>query len=157
MRAAFSLLFLAAMLGVGCGDQGPSPVAGTYLLQTVDGERSPFTGWVTSDTRTVNGQYIFVEVLEEYVSDTLSLNADHTFERTGVFRATERAYGSFTGELVDSTITWYSVTWTGTWAVVERTVEITHSAGSVWSGTLDGDVLTLVAESGEHMVYRRRD
>ena len=161
LRAVFSLSFLAAMLGVGCGDQGPTPVAGTYILQTIDGKRSPFAAFTQYDHGTVDDRPVLVEALKEFVSDTLRLWGDGTFEQTAVVRVTARSFDVFTGELVDSTTTVSSSTgYRGSYTVAGRTVEFTYfgDVGEwVRTGTLEGDVLTVLAGSGANWVYRRRD
>jgi hypothetical protein len=156
MRTGPILLSVAVVLGAACGDQGPTPVPGTYVLESVDGQRSPFWAVVSYGQGTVDGQPVLVETLDEFVGDTLRLRGDGTLERVGLYRHTVRAF-SPTGAVVDSSTTLRSLTGTGTYTATGGSVALTDDNGLVWTGTLDRGVLTLVTErSDAEWVYRRR-
>lgn len=155
MRTCPILLSLAVALGAACGDQGPTPVPGTYVLQHVDGMRLPIDLGTSYGTGEVDGQPVLLEMRMMYVSDTLRLRDDGTCERALAYRQIVRAYTNL-GELVQSTDSVVSAAETGTYTVAGDSIAVTWSHGLVSTGTLTGDVLTLVPPSGAKWVYRRR-
>lgn len=155
MRTCPILLSLAVALGAACGDQGPTPVPGTYVLQHVDGTRLPIDIFQSYGTGEIDGEPVFLETRMTLISDTLWLHDDGTCEQALAYRQLVRAYNTL-GELVQSTDSVVSGTETGTYTVAGDSMTVTWSHGLVSTGTLAGDVLTLVPPSGARWVYRRR-
>jgi hypothetical protein len=103
MRTGPILLSVAVVLGAACGDRGPTPVPGTYILESIDGQRSPCWAVVSYGQGTVDGQPVLVETPDEFVGDTLRLRGDGTLERVGLYRQTVRAF-SPTGAAEDTCV-----------------------------------------------------
>jgi len=89
MRAV--IVALVAALGVACGDTTrPEDVSGTYMLQTVNGVRSPFsTTTLPFRVVTVDGRDLVAQQTVAFVSGSLELGDDATCSATDVERITE--------------------------------------------------------------------
>lgn len=116
---------MAACGGDGAGTTGPTPtsIAGTYQLQTFDGEALPATIVDVPDLK--------VEIL----SGNFILASNFTFTTSATFRITESGQVSTETE-----------TSPGTYAVTGSTVTFTYTAGGTDTGTISGNTLTLTGE-----------
>ncbi len=131
-RALLSLL--ASSLFLACSDAvGPSErVAGTWRLQTVDGQALPFT---LSETGTFK---------EELTGEVITLLAPGSLTIVTEFRYTD-----------GGTVFAESVPDGGTYAVDGSTVTMTWASdGSTSTATVSGDTMTL-HDIGLTFVYRR--
>lgn len=132
--AAIAVLGLAAAACGGGGDDGinePVSIAGTYNLQTIDGQSPPVV--------------VFDEpgLKVEIVSGNFVLNANGSFTTTVGWRLTEGTQVSTESE-----------TFPGTYTVNGSTVNFTYSDGDTDSATLAGNTLTF-SEGGSSVVFRK--
>ncbi|MGK2936176.1 MAG: lipocalin family protein [Gemmatimonadaceae bacterium] len=137
MRKFMKMAAIAAVglvAACGGGDDGinePASIAGTYILQTLDGQAPPVVVFDASGFKV------------EIVSGNFVLNANGSFTTTVVFRITE-----------DSAVTTESESYTGTYAVTGSTVNFTYSDGDTDSATLEGNTLTF-SDGGSTAVFRK--
>ena len=122
----FTSLALLALMLVACGGddpQGPTPpsIFGTYAVETIDGEPLPYTSVDLPD--------LTVEVLNA----SYRLNSDMTWSLEAALRETRL------GEVTTET-----TTETGTFVQNGDALELTDSDGEVYSGTLSGEILTVI-------------
>jgi hypothetical protein len=150
MRARSLVLALATGVVVACGDQGPDTVAGTYTLQTVNGEGPPWAEFVSYG----QDDGLFTESVARWTNDTLRLNEDATLRWIHVWETMVRAYDPFTGALVDSSVTADAGTQHGDYALSGSTIELQLENGAEFVGSRNGDALTLQVE-GERYLYER--
>lgn len=130
---AIAVLGLAAV-ACGGGDDGinePASIAGTYNLQTIDGQAPPVVVFEEPGFKV------------EITSGNFILAANGSFTTTVVWRITE-----------DNVPTNESETFPGTYTVNGPTVNFTYSDGDTESGTLSGNTLTFT-DAGSTAVFRR--
>ena len=137
VRRLIAVLIVAGIAVGGtwaCGGDSTSPssVAGTYNLQTIDGQSLPFV--IFQDGADKN----------EVMSGFERLNSDGTFSQSMTFRLTEGGQVSTETETAD-----------GSWRQSESAITLTYG-GSVGTltGSLSGNTLTLV-EQGLVLVFRK--
>jgi hypothetical protein len=129
--AAIAVFGLAAACGGGDGINEPASIAGTYNLQTLDGQSPP------------------VVVLDEpgfkleVMSGNFVLAANRTFTTNVVFRIT-----------VDTEVSTEAESFSGTYTVTGSTVTFTYSDGDTDSATLAGDTLTF-SDGSSTAVFRK--
>jgi hypothetical protein len=140
MRALVKLALTGLVIAVaacgggdGAGTTGPTPVsvAGTYQLETFDGEAPPVAIVDVPDLK--------VEIL----SGNFILATNLTFTTSATFRITESGQVSTETE-----------TSPGTYAVTGSTVTFTYTGGGTDTGTISGNTLTLTGE-GFTAVFRK--
>ena len=156
-RISLLVTLLAVSLGIACENLiGPEAVAGTYTLQTVNGEHSPwFTAMSTrSEIDPVSGEQIWIEMTLEWTSGSLHLNSDTAFSVTHVFRTTEVFIGLTTGDTLNTTVTTDPDTQSGTFSVTDTSIQLTYADGTVYTASLSGDVLTMMVD-GVAWVWER--
>ncbi|MEX1187286.1 MAG: hypothetical protein WEA80_11910 [Gemmatimonadaceae bacterium] len=130
--AAIAVLGLvAACGGDGDGINEPASIAGTYNLQTLDGQSLPVVVFDEPGFRL------------EIVSGNFVLAASRTFTTSVVFRITE-----------DNAVTTESESFNGTYTVTGSTVNFTYSDGDTDSATLAGNTLTFT-DGGSTAVFRK--
>ena len=132
--AAIAVLGLAAAACGGGGDDGinePASIAGTYNLQTIDGQAPPVV--------------VFDEpgLKVEITSGNFILNANGTFTTTVVWRVTE-----------NNVVTPETESFPGTYTVSGTTVHFTYSDGDTDSATLADSTLTF-SDAGSTVVFRK--
>jgi hypothetical protein len=136
LRAPSALMLVLLM--VGCGDDDPAgpsaeTVAGTYILQTVNGVALPF---------------VFVDqpgLRVEVISDQYVLNPDRTYTTTITFRETQ-----------DTTVTTSTDTYAGGWQVSGATVSLTSvEFGPETAAFTSGNTLTFSGAAQATRVYRK--
>jgi hypothetical protein len=151
MRSTTLVVVLTATLTVGCGDAfGPEDVAGTYVLKTLNGATSP---WAWGQLAYWRDEFVYEETVIELISATQQMNGDGTYSLTQTVRSTERTFNQ-AGEELDTTVSERQDTWHGTFTVLGGAIQFGLSDGSVYAGTLSGNVLTIV--TGENTwVYER--
>jgi hypothetical protein len=129
-----AIVVLGLTAACGGGDDGinePVSIAGTYNLQTLDGQAPP------------------VVVLDEpgfkleVMSGNFVLAANRTFTTNVVFRFT-----------VDDEVSTESESFSGTYTVTGSTVTFTYSDGDTESATLAGDTLTF-SDGSSTAVFRK--
>jgi hypothetical protein len=162
MRATPIVLAVATILIPGCDDQGPIDfLAGTYVLQTVNGSALPFLSAQQSYRDTVFGLPVDVVESDELLSDTLHFE-DITYRQTSILRWTEVLTDVATGDTVDSTVTVRAVTQFGAWgrcrfAGADTTVTFrVKPAGNVWSASVTGNALAVTLSGVEYVYTRER-
>lgn len=136
MRVFVKMVAIAA-LGLGaaaCGGDGvndPPSIAGTYNLETIDGQAPPVV--------------VFEEpgLKVEIVSGNFILTANGTFTTTVVWRTTENGVASNGSE-----------SFPGTYTVTGSTVNFVYSDGDTDSATLSGGTLTF-SDEGHTVVFRK--
>ncbi|MCR4341610.1 MAG: lipocalin family protein [Gemmatimonadaceae bacterium] len=129
--AAIGLFGLAAACGGGDGINEPVSIAGTYNLETIDGQSPPVV--------------VFDEpgFKAEILSGNFILAGDKTFTTNVVFRITE-----------DSQVSTESESFGGTYAVSGSTVTFAYSDGDSESATLVGNTLTFT-DGSSTAVFRK--
>ena len=130
---AMAVLGLAAA-ACGGGDDGinePVSIAGTYNLQTIDGEAPPVVVYEEPGFKV------------EITSGNFILAASGSFSTTVVWRLTE-----------DNVVTTETETFLGTYTVNGPTVNFAYSDGDSDSATLAGNTLTFT-DAGTTVVFRR--
>ncbi len=136
------LVSIAVFCGMACGEPtGLDAVAGTYTLQTIDGENSP---WFSSTTTRIDGvddEQVFVETTTELVGSTMELDSDATFSVSDEYRVTEVVTDA-TGITLAPTVTFENSTTPGTYTLTGASILLTTSAGTDLTASLSGDVLT---------------
>ena len=133
MRRLLLACAAIALLGCGGGDSvgPPADVAGTWNLQTINGQSLPFLFDPGPPTT-------------EFVSDVVQVNADGTYTETSHIRETDGA-----------TVTESDEVGSGTFAVRGNTVDFHDSTtGNIVTGTVDGDTMSIHA--GLTLVYSRQ-
>jgi len=135
-RLAAAVLLLAAATFAAC-DDGTGPglglgsSAGTYALQTINGNPLPFT---------VGGSGQTLEVL----SESIALQTGGRFTLTGTQRVTQNGQAA-TQQYSEA----------GAWTIAASAITLDYdSSDLIETGTLAGGVLTLSTSVGT-MVYRR--
>ena len=126
------LTFLALGL-VACGDDGigPEDVAGTYTLQTIDGNPPP---WVTFQ---IGADKI------EVTAGSVTLNADMTCSLSTTFRAT-----------LSGNITTNTETHVCTYTIIDGAITLTRPSATGASGSIIGSALT-ISDDEFVFVYRK--
>lgn len=135
----FSKMVAIAVLGLaaaacGGGDDGiyePPSIAGTYNLQTIDGEAPPVV------------VYEEPGFTVEITSGNFILAASGSFSTTVVWRLTE-----------DGVVTTETESFPGTYTVTGSTVNFAYSDGDSDSATLAGNTLTFT-DGGSTAVFRK--
>ncbi len=130
--AAMAVIALTAACGG--GDDGinePASIAGTYNLQTLDGQAPPVV--VVDET----GFKL------EIVSGNFVLAGNKTFTTNVVFRIT-----------ADNAVSTEAESFSGTYMVTGSTVAFTYSDGDIDSATLAGNTLTFT-DGGSTAVFRK--
>jgi hypothetical protein len=132
-RTFVSTLAGLAFLAAACGDSstGPASIAGTYTLQTINGQAPPRTVFQDASGRV------------EITGGRVNLNADGTFSDATDLRVT-----SGTTVLTDTE------TAVGMWVQNGDNITFNVSGGGSYSMALAGRTLTQV-EEGITLVYRR--
>lgn len=128
MRRLASVVLTGALL-TACGGNPFSPegVSGVYNLVSVNGNALP---WTSDQGATIS-------------AGSFSLNANNTYS------------SSVTIKPLSSNIPG-TVTGSGTFELVEPdTIRFTRSIGGMFSGTLDGNRLTLSEEDGDSFVFEK--
>lgn len=129
------LALLVLLVVWGCGGDSPiSPeesVAGTYTLQTINGEGLPVL-WYSETGYT-----------EEVLSASERLNSDGTFSESFTWRVTTNGVGATVTE-----------TDAGTFTASGGTVHFTYADGLTMTGSVSGNTLTII-ESGFSLVFQR--
>ncbi len=150
MRPGPLLLVLTVGLAVACSDQGPDTVAGTYTLKTVNGKGPPWAEFVSY------GQHdgLLTESMDRWIDDSLHLDDHATLRWTHVWETMVRAYDPFTGALVDSSVTTNAGTQHGDYALSGSTIELRLENGAEYTGSWEGNALTLQVE-GQRYLYER--
>lgn len=118
----------------GGGDDGinePASIAGTYNLQTLDGQSPPVVVFDEPGFKV------------EVVSGNFVLAANKTFTTNVTFRIT-----------VDSEVSTEAESFSGTYTVTASTVAFTYSDGDTDSATLAGNTLTF-SDEGSTAVFRK--
>jgi hypothetical protein len=135
MRSFAKLALLGLLVAVGaCGGDGPSAptsIAGTYNLESLDGETPPVTVWDEPDLKI------------EITSGNFVLAANGTFTTTVNYRVT-----------VDGEVETDADTFSGTYSVSGSTVTFAYSDGDSDTATIAGDLLTLT-EGSSSVVFRK--
>ena len=122
MRKFLAVMVAAGSIAlVGCGKDavGPEDVAGTYALQTVNGQQLPFT---LSEDATLK-----VEML----ASAITLYSDMTYDWTLTERST-----------ADGEITTTTDSFPGTYSLRGSTITLTDQEGSI-DAHLSGDTMTM--------------
>lgn len=129
--ATIAVLGLVAACGGGDGINDPVSIAGTYNLETIDGQAPPVV--------------VFEEpgLKVEIVSGNFILNANGSFTTTIGWRITEGTQVSTDSE-----------TFPGTYTVTGSTVNFAYSDGDTDSATLAGNTLTFT-DGGSTAVFRK--
>jgi hypothetical protein len=129
------LLAIGAVSLFACGDSsgpGNASAEGTWDLIRINGSPLPFT------VIEIAGSYRY-----EVISDRFVVHSNGTWNETFTYRETENGTVSTTTES-DA----------GTWAQSGSTVSVTYSDGTVTTGTISGDRITISAE-GFVFIYAR--
>lgn len=124
MRRILAVLLTATSIVLaGCGKDaiGPAQVAGTYTLQTVNGQPLPYTLGEDATSKT------------EILSQTFTLNVDATYSWVTTDRLTDN------GQVTTDTDTS-----TGTYTVRGSTITIRDVEGGSLDVMLTGDTLTMI-------------
>lgn len=129
--AAIGMLGFMAACGGGDGITEPASIAGTYNLETIDGQSPPIVAFDEPGLKV------------EIMSGDFILAADRTFTTSVAFRVTEGSQISTERESYD-----------GTYTVSGSTVNFAYSDGDGASGTLNGSTLTFT-EGGSTAVFRK--
>lgn len=155
MRATATILAVAFAASLACADLGPEDVAGTYTLESVEGELLP---WVTVEYRQVFDEGLQQDVVVEHVDSVsggrLELGGDGMFMRTMHGATIFNVWDADTVNLLASNILYGPFTKRGTFTIAGSTIQSDPALSESWSGRLRGDVLTLYLSDGEY-VYRR--
>jgi hypothetical protein len=128
--ALLGLLVTAAACG-GDGPSAPTSIAGTYNLQTIDGDEPPVTVWDEPGLKI------------EIISGNFVLAANETFTTTVNLRETS-----------DGQVQTDSETLSGTYSVSGSTVTFVLADGDSETATIAGDTLTFT--DGESSVVFRK-
>jgi len=136
MRKLLLACAAVALLGCGGDSTGPSAsVAGTWNLQTVNGQPLPYTAYMTTSP----------SYRLEIMSDQLVANSDGTYAENGTIRETQ-----------GTTVTTSTEQDTGVWTQHGSQIDFTSDAdATVTSATVSGDKLTVDAQ-GVVGVYTRQ-
>jgi hypothetical protein len=126
-----SLLLAACGDSTGPGDNGTTGVAGTYNLQTVNGNPLPFTVLQVGEDKL------------EVTAGRVTLNADRTFSASVTFREKEGTSERTTTE-TDS----------GTYTQNGNTIRFSNSDGTEDTATINGNDLT-ISTRGVTLLFRR--
>lgn len=129
--AAIGLFGLVAACGGSDGVNEPASIAGTYNLETIDGQSPPIVVFDQPGIKV------------EIVSGNFVLAGNKTFTTNVVFRVTE-----------DSQVSTESNSFGGTYAVAGSTVTFAYSDGDSESATLVGNTLTFT-DGSSTVVFRK--
>jgi hypothetical protein len=141
-RSLITGALLSVVALVGCGDDsettGPSDAAGTYQMQSVNGQALP----ATTETFTGGGKF-------EYTAGTFVLRGDKTYTETINTRTTAAG----------GTVTTDSAVETGTYVRNGETIQFTIPATATvdafsYEGTLSGSTLSYTF-SGIAVLYKK--
>jgi len=146
---------VAFAAGLACSNLGPEDVAGTYTLESVEGELLP---WVTVEYRQVFDELLQRDVVVEHVDSVsggrLELGGDGMFMQTMYGATVFNVWDADTVNLLGSSILYGPFTKRGTFTIAGSTIQSDPGQSESWSGRLRGDVLTLYLADGEY-AYRR--
>ena len=135
MRRLVAVLIVAGIAAGGmwaCGDStDPDSIAGTYNLQTVDGESLPIILGGGGDN------------MVELASAFERLNDDGTFLESSTFRLTEDGDVSTDVETSD-----------GSWTQSGTAITFTYTGGGTFTGSISGNTLT-TTQQGFTLVFRK--
>lgn len=129
--ATFALLGLAAAACGGDGINEPASIAGTYNLQTIDGQAPPVVVYEDAAAKV------------EIVSGNFVLSANGSFTTNVTFRVTENGQVSTQSE-----------SFPGTYTVNGSTVTFAYADGDSDTATLDGNTLTFT-DAGSTVVFQK--
>ena len=138
MRRLASVVLTGALL-TACGDAlSPEGVSGRYNLVSVNGEFIP-----SSETVTVRPGFTLTRTVS---AGSVSLSANNTYSASLTIQIEDSAHGTSGPD---------TETDSGTFELVEpATIRFTSSDGDTFSGTLDGNRLTII-EDGDSFVFEK--
>lgn len=134
MRKLLSLIVLMLVFLGACGDSGTGPedsTSGTYALETVNGNRVPYTILQFGNDKI------------EVVAGSITINADNTFSWRVTLRTTE-----------GGRVTTEEDRYTGTYTRNNNAFSFTDNEGDAYAASVQGGTLTMTVE-GLVLVFRK--